>query len=553
LTPVRKPRLAARRLGSRIGSVPDQPAARRYLGLVVPLAIQLAGLSALVTLPLWLLVATRWPQSLDFAFYALAIDRFSAQVWTGEWYPRWLTDVNGGLGSPAFLFYSPGVYWLGSAFQWLAPRDPHGFGRLVLLLQLGLVAAGLSAHRWLRRHGSPTEARAGALAYAACPYLAFKVYSSFGVAELWAIACLPLLLIASERRIFWGLAAGYAALALLHLPSCLVLALVPVAYSALGGGIRGAARALGAGLVGACLAAFYLVPAVMNRPFVAEQHFLEGRFDYRQNFSHPDAILAAVLTFVPLLFLAARLPRGQRTMPLRGGVTRFWAAEVLAAGVMMTPLSIRLWDALPPLQYLQFPSRFFSAVVPGVVWLEARLLAVRPFPGFRLLVTAIAYVVVIAGAAFPAFVTDASSLRRFFDQGVVAAPEYQTRWQAESRLEPWALPAEILESPRAALVSGSGRVEVEEWGSRRIVLRTSIDTPNAQVRLKTAYFPGWTGVDQIEPVDGLLGVMVEQGQGRVELTRPYFRGEREGLAISLVTLGAVLVAIAVTRLKATSP
>jgi len=39
----------------------------------------------------------------------------------------------------------------------------------------------------------------------------------------------------------------------------------------------------------------------------------------------------------------------------------------------------------------------------------------------------------------------------------------------------------------------------------------------------------------------------------VELTRPYFRGEREGLAISLVTLGAVLVAIAVTRLKATSP
>ena len=67
-------------------------------GLVLPLTIQLAGLSVAVTLPLWLLVATRWPQSLDFAFYALALDQFSAQVWAGDWYPRWLTDVNAGLG-----------------------------------------------------------------------------------------------------------------------------------------------------------------------------------------------------------------------------------------------------------------------------------------------------------------------------------------------------------------------------------------------------------------------------------------------------------------------
>jgi hypothetical protein len=535
--------------------VPDQPARGRYLGLVVPLTIQLAALSAAVTLPLWLLVAMRWPQSLDFAFYALALDQFSAQVWAGDWYPRWLTDVNAGLGSPAFLFYSPGVYWLGSALEWLAPRDVHGFGRLVLLLQLGVVAAGLSAHRWLRRHWLEPEARAGALAYAACPYLALKIYSSFGVAELWAIACLPLLLLATERKTFWGLAAGYAALALLHLPSCLVFAAVPVVYSAWNSGIRAAARAVGAGLAGACLAAFYLVPAVMNRPFIVEHHFLQGRFDYRENFSHPDAILAALLTLLPVLWLAVRLPREQRATPWKAGATRFWAAEVLAACVMMTPLSVPLWDALPPLQYLQFPFRFFTALIPGIVWLEGRLLAVRPFPGFRLVVTATAYVVVVVGAALPAFVTDPAPLRQFLDQRVVAAPEYQTRWMAESKLAPWALPPEIVRSSVAALTSGSGRVEVEQWSSRRIVLRTMIETPQAQVRLKTAYFPGWTNAEQgnaIEPVDGLLGVMLHKGQERVELLRPYFRGEREGLAISLVTLGAVLVATAIVRLNATS-
>ena len=185
------------------------------------------------------------------------------------------------------------------------------------------------------------------------------------------------------------------------------------------------------------------------------------------------------------------------------------------------------------------------------VSLEGQFLAVRPLPGFRLVVTATAYVVVFLGAALPAFVTDPTPLRRFFDQRVVAAPEYQTRWMADSKLAPWALPPDILRSPAAALASGDGRVDVEQLGSRRIVLRTSIETPEAQVRLRMAYFPGWVGGGQVEPVDGLVGVTLYKGQARVELTRPYFAGEREGLAMSLVTLGVVFLAMA-ARLKATT-
>jgi hypothetical protein len=158
-----------------------------------------------------------------------------------------------------------------------------------------------------------------------------------------------------------------------------------------------------------------------------------------------------------------------------------------------------------------------------------------PFPGFRLVVTAIAYVVVIAGAAVPEFVTDASSLRRFFDHGVVAGARIPDPLAGrEHGWSPGPCLRRILESPRAALVSGSGRVEVEAVGEpahrpahvHRHAERTG--------RLRRV-FSGWTGVDQIEPVDGLLGVMLEQGQAARELTRPYFRGEREGLAISLVT------------------
>src|SRR5262245_44547525 len=123
------------------------------------MTIQLAVLSLALTLPLWLMLAFRWPQSTDLVFQALVLDQFSTQVWAGEWYPRWLTDVNAGLGSPVFLFHSPGVYWMGSAFEWLARGDVHGFARVILLMQLAVVAAGLSAHRWLRAHWSEAESR----------------------------------------------------------------------------------------------------------------------------------------------------------------------------------------------------------------------------------------------------------------------------------------------------------------------------------------------------------------------------------------------------------
>ncbi len=43
----------------------------------------------------------------DFPFHLKWANHFSKQIWTGELYPRWLQDMNAGLGSPAFFFYPP--------------------------------------------------------------------------------------------------------------------------------------------------------------------------------------------------------------------------------------------------------------------------------------------------------------------------------------------------------------------------------------------------------------------------------------------------------------
>jgi len=32
---------------------------------------------------------------------------FDSRLWSGGWYPRWLMNMNGGLGSATFYFYPP--------------------------------------------------------------------------------------------------------------------------------------------------------------------------------------------------------------------------------------------------------------------------------------------------------------------------------------------------------------------------------------------------------------------------------------------------------------
>ncbi|HEY9847696.1 MAG TPA: hypothetical protein V6D03_16055, partial [Candidatus Caenarcaniphilales bacterium] len=36
---------------------------------------------------------------------------FAEQFWLGDLYPRWLLEMNAGLGSPTFFFYAPVPYY----------------------------------------------------------------------------------------------------------------------------------------------------------------------------------------------------------------------------------------------------------------------------------------------------------------------------------------------------------------------------------------------------------------------------------------------------------
>lgn len=497
--------------------------------------------------PLALLLALWHPISTDLIFYATILHSFSQQLWSGELYPRWL-NVNGGLGSPVFLFYSPLAYYAGSVWQWLAPLDPHGFFRVVATMWLALVAAGTGCYGWLRGLLGEKQAQAGALIYAGFPYLLILIYFSFGLSQLWAIALFPPLLHMAgwlaERRLsgFFGLALGYGLLCLAHLPSFMVFAAVPPVYVAAmaTGGIAARARLLGAAflalLLGLALASLYWLPAMLNKPFIISDGFTGGKFHYAQNFTQMMPVIAFSIIFLPLLGLFMELPRGRRRAFLTRPVT-FWLWVMAGLLFMVSPLSMPLWERLPPLQYLQFPFRFFVGMLPGVAYIAAGWLEQVKARRIYLYLGIFTMVLVVTGSMHHVFRARAEAVLVNLSHGVLTQPEYHTRWMQQAGIINTQDMLNLMPLPSVRVEQGRAGVAGLSSGNRSLMFEANVESAHARLVFRRFYFPGWqSNVGEIQEHGGLLALALPQGDHKVILSLPYYAGEREGMIISALAL-----------------
>jgi len=513
--------------------------------------------------PFWLTLVWKWPINTDLIFYATALKHFSLQFWSGELYPRWLMNVNNGLGSPVFLFYGPLAFYAGSLFAFLGPVDPHGFARVGCVMWLGLFMAGITSYRWLTRHFSKTEAQKGALTYAGFPYLLTLLYFSFGVTEMLAIAIFPLLLEASDdllkqsRTAVLKLSAAYALLAMTHLPSTVVFSLIPFFYIAVFAPPAQRWKYIALTILSAVwaigLAAIYMLPLLANRSYVVSENFISGKFHYAENFYHMQALYGAAWIFLPLLGLYIELPAAMRRAA--SGQLGFWMIILLAWTFMVTPLSAPLWKALLPLQYLQFPFRFFTAVIPAVVFIVLSWLPAcrsRSIYGFILAMTLVTVPWVSNQVMF---FENSRVVSPFLKSDRIIAPEYDTRWMAKANISPYRIPDRLLNMDRIGFAEGRGQIDIVKWNPRYIMVDADVQSRDAKLTLHRFYFPGWIADSPAATVtesSGLLAITLPKGSHDITLTVPWFKGEREGLLISLVALLAwgCLYARLSSRIKA---
>ena len=559
----------------------------------------LVGLSLLLTLPV--LIHGAPDLSHDGLDHARWAKHFAEQFWRGDLYPRWFSDVNGGLGGPSGFFYPPLTSYVSSLFWPLvAAHDPYGWFSAGYALVLALMLSGITAYFWLRSIVQPGAALLGAAVYVLAPYhVAIDLYQRGASAEFWVFVWFPLLMLAAQRLIEgsrWaipGAAAAYALAVLSHPTVSLCFAPVPLAYvfvfSERQRRIKTVLLLTSALLLGVGINALYLMPAMLDQHKVYAEWQTTGHGDYRNEWLIQDPqqlmlmaryayglivrngaqipwglvmqVRVLAVTLITLLAIAVLFVISRRCEQARRArlIAVFWTAIVAISLVMMTQLSSPVWRLAIFLKYLQFPFRFNVMLVVSVAALAAVAAQhLLETPARRLTWLLAATAVIWLGVdLFSA--TQVYSVWRQSNIDKITTNRALLRTQIDypaMRPKPGNLNAlenisafDLLVAthpPKTAELRGAGIATVESWQPRRVVIQIQA-AENSQLTINHFYYEGWTahvaGVPtdlSVRPApDGLMQLAVPKGSYKLTLQLPKDNAEEWGRIISLLSIVAL--------------
>lgn len=556
----------------------------RMTKLLRTLAIACGGL--LPTLPVWL---RGMPDAGDAVFHAMWYTNFARQFFAGELYPRWLSEMNGGLGSPVLFFYAPLPYYVTLLFTPFLSGGAYGLRHLGASVSLAAVASGFAAYLWLRKVTGENPATVAAIIYIWMPYhLGIDLYGRVAFAELWAFVWMPLVLygvqLIQSGRVRFGVAAlalSYAALCMTHLPSVLIFSLIPplaaLFTTATGRRQRAALLTLAGMSLGAGLAAVYLIPAMWTQSHVSLPDMQASLYGERWlrfpkfSLSDIEAQLSwAALTTFALLTCAFTLARGDTDGDARRREKTFWFVAACACVLLMTPASNFVWRLITPLQAIQFPWRFNATLCLAATSLVAHALHSQRKPRGELKVSALAVKVFVLAVAClivsgwvtytvwraaPAMHMGRGALGEVARKRLMSsrdAPEYRPAQAASTQEQAF---AELMERickagemrARVCAVEGAGSFKVETWTPREIALRVET-AQGLSLNVGQFYYPGWAAYldGRAHPLapsqpDGLLHLKLPPGTHELKLRLERTTHEAIGQLVSASSLITLLV------------
>ena len=449
--------------------------------------------------------------------------------------PRWAALAHFGYGEPRFIFYPPVSWTLGAALSailpWTAVADVY--------IWIVLVAAGASmfalARRWLNRR----DAAFAAVLYAVNPYHLVIVYWRSAFAELLASSLLPLLLLlllrADEkgRHVTLWLAMLLGAAWLVNVPAALMihysLALMVVVIAWQRRSPRVLVVAAVAVVVGAALAAFYLLPAIYEQRWIDVAQTISAGVRPQDNFlfAHtPDADHDAFNRIISCVAVAELLVTFAAAWAARSWGSRnrgLWyllVAWAAVCAVLLMPVTQPLWAVLPKLRYMQFPWRWLLCLGVPLTWMI--VVGVRQWTARVAIYAAMLGVVIFAGRHFqPPWWDQAADLREMHENvgtgaGYEGTDEYSPLGADASNVDKGARRVTVEGAARAA-------IRVAEWKPERKVFSAEISAPDRLV-LHLFNYPAW----QVEvngrvvqagtrEETGQMLVPVEVGGNRVEM------------------------------------
>jgi hypothetical protein len=498
---------------------------------------------------------------------------FANQLWQGELFPRWLENMNAGLGSPSLFVYAPLPYYLAALLRpvsWLLSTVDRENFELGVSVWIAFALSGLGSYLWLGSLVTKRAATIGTVVYLLAPYhLSIDLYTRGAVPELWSFAWIPLALhFATDvirtysKSAMAGLIITYALLILTHLFTTLLFTPVLVGYAILlmkdEGRLPALQRFAISLLVGIGLSAAYLLPALEHEKNIPASRLIELRpaSRYQGNFLFADPTYnqgtgrddflrkiswttLSVLGAAVLAFLSVSFDPNMDTRP-----ERFWAAVAVASVGMMFPVSGFLWKSIPMLAALQFPWRFnilltLAATVLVSLGVDHLRSAWRNRRGMCMAGVASMLLLWIA--------VDVKSVAR----AVPWKPEVTLLLVGDYLFPAWAKWTETkLLSPSGVMdlsrqIAGRPAQKTEKLfeisGSRSAVFNTE-EQHSRWITVRRFYYPGWMAVTELglqlpvrpSPSTGLIDVQVPGGSNKIHLKLPWSRAEKLGIAVTML-------------------
>ncbi len=380
----------------------DAPTAQANLARLKE-GVLVATVSLVAAVPLWLgpgMVNTR--SGGDSPFLLVRVHQLVASIQSGAFPARWMPNAAYGLGFPFFQFYASLPYYIAAAFKLM------GFGYIASIQMaqtLGFVLAALAIYGYGRelRFGR-WASFAAAVAYSFAPFHMVNIYvRGDSLSEFYAFAFYPLIAwcllrlqrLGRPREVGWA-ALSFAGLWLTHNLSAMMFSPFAAGYvlwltwEAAEHRWRTCSRGALALALGLAASAWFWLPVLAERSFVALQDMTTGYFHFAAHFRGWDllqpslwfdysitalqqpfrmGLLQAILALAGLLAAIVgwvRHPReGKAILPA--------ALLFILSTAMITPLTRTLWERVPLLPLVQFPWRFLSIQAFGASLMVAAL------------------------------------------------------------------------------------------------------------------------------------------------------------------------------------
>ncbi|MGC1450992.1 MAG: 6-pyruvoyl-tetrahydropterin synthase-related protein [Candidatus Sulfotelmatobacter sp.] len=476
------------------------------------------------------------PSGHDVEFHLNSWLEVLAQWKQGIVYPRWASLAHFAYGEPRFVFYPPASWSLGAVLSAIFPWKMAA----TVYIWIVLVAAGAAMYVLTRRWLDRRDAIFAAVLYAVNPYHLVIVYWRSAFAELLASCLVPLLLlfvvkaVEERRRAIVPLALVLAAAWLTNAPAAvmihysLALLVVFFAWQRRSTGLL----LVGASAValGACLAAFYLLPAIYEQRWIDIAQAVSAGSRPGDNFlfihttdADHDAFnrIISWVAILEMVVIVAAVWAGRLWRETKRELWSVLLGWAIACSVLMFPATELLWKILPKMQFMQFPWRWLLCL--SLIFSIFVTVGLRRW-WWRAAVCAIAILAIVMAwhRIQPPWWDNAGDLREMQDNMATGAG-YEG---VEEYTPVGADPAAIDKDARNVTVDGPARaaIHVYRWDAESRMFTADMSAAD-RLALRLFRYPAWRVEVNGRVVEtgaraetGQILVPVETGTNRVQIS-----------------------------------